>query len=50
MERLSEGIVDRGKNDESIAHVIVKISGTDALLKDTANERIQLEKLILSFS
>jgi len=50
LERLSEAIVDSGENDESIARLIVKISETDALLKDTANERIQIEKLILSFS
>lgn len=50
LERLSEALVDSGENDESIARLIVRIAETDALLKDTANERIQLEKLILSFS
>lgn len=50
LEALSEALMDSGENDESIARLIVKISETDALLKDTANERIQLEKLILSFS
>lgn len=50
LEALSEALVDSGENDESVARLIVKISETDALLKDTANERIQLEKLILSFS
>jgi replication factor C small subunit len=50
LEGLSEALVGSGENDESVARLIVKISETDALLRDTANERIQLEKLILSFS
>ena len=50
LEELSEALMDSGENDESVARLIVKISETDALLKDAANERIQLEKLILSFS
>jgi len=50
LERLSEALIDSGETDESVARLIVKISETDAFLKDAANERIQLEKLILNFS
>ncbi|MDQ1252387.1 MAG: replication factor small subunit [Euryarchaeota archaeon] len=50
LEELSEALVDSGETDESVAHLIVKIAEADSLLKNTANERIQLEKLILSFS
>ena len=50
LEGLSEALVDSGETDEAIARLIVKISETDALLKDAANERIQLEKLISTFS
>lgn len=50
LEGLSEALVDSGETDESVANLIVKIAETDALLRNTANERIQLERLILSFS
>jgi len=50
LEALSEALVDSGETDEAIAHLVVKISETDYLLKDAANERIQLEKLISNFS
>lgn len=50
LEGISEALVDSGETEESVARLIIKISETDSLLKDTANERIQLEKLILSFS
>ncbi len=50
LEGLSEALVNSGETDEAISRLIVKISETDALLKDTANERIQLEKLISNFS
>jgi replication factor C small subunit len=49
LEGLSEVLIDSGENDESVARIIIKISETDAFLKDTANERIQLEKLISDF-
>ena len=50
LEALSEALMDSGENDKSVARLIIKISETDTLLKDTANERIQLERLFLSFS
>ena len=50
LERLSEALADSGETDADIARLVVKISETDALLKDAANERIQLEKLISTFS
>ena len=50
LEGLSEALVDSGETDVDIARLIVKISETDYLLKDAANERIQLEKLISTFS
>ncbi|HWQ45002.1 MAG TPA: AAA family ATPase, partial [Methanosarcina barkeri] len=40
LERLSEALADSGENDKDIARLVVKISETDALLKDAANERI----------
>lgn len=50
LEGLSEALVDSGETDTDIARIIVKISEADARLKDAANERIQLEKLISSLS
>ncbi|HPS88593.1 MAG TPA: replication protein C, partial [Methanosarcina vacuolata] len=50
LERLSEALADSGEADTDIARIIVKISEADAHLKDAANERIQLEKLISSLS
>ena len=50
LEGLSEALVDSGETDEDIARLVVKISETDYRLKDAANERIQLEKLISNFS
>jgi replication factor C small subunit len=50
LESLSETLIDSGESDEDIARLIIKISETDARLKDAANERIQLEKLISDFS
>ena len=50
LEGLAEALVYSGENDENIARLIIKISETDVLLKDAANERIHLEKLILNFS
>lgn len=50
LEGLSEALADSGETDEDIARLIVKISETDARLKDAANDRIQLEKLISDFS
>ena len=50
LEGLAEALVYSGENDKNIARLIVKISETDVLLKDAANERIHLEKLILDFS
>lgn len=49
LEGLSESLINSGENDESVSRLIIKISETDAFLKDTANERIQLEKLISDF-
>lgn len=50
LEGLSEALADSGEADTDIARIIVKISDVDARLKDAANERIQLEKLISSLS
>jgi replication factor C small subunit len=50
LEELSEAVADSGETDADIARLIVKISETDACLKDAANDRIQLEKLITTFS
>ncbi|BAW28694.1 replication factor C subunit [Methanosarcina thermophila] len=50
LERLCEALVDSGESDEDAARLVVKISETDACLKDAANDRIQLEKLISNFS
>ena len=50
LERLCEALVNSGETDEDVARLIVKISETDACLKDAANYRIQLEKLISNFS
>ncbi len=50
LEGLSEALADSGETDAYIARLVVKISETDACLKDAANERIQLEKLISTFS
>jgi replication factor C small subunit len=50
LEGLSEALLESGESDETVARLIVKISETDDLLKDAANERIQLEKLISNFS
>ncbi len=50
LEGLSEALAESGETDTDIARIIVKISEADARLKDAANERIQLEKLISSLS
>lgn len=50
LEKLSEALAESGESDADIARLVVKISETDALLKDAANDRIQLEKLISTFS
>ncbi|MGB9941221.1 AAA family ATPase [Methanosarcina sp.] len=50
LERLSDALADSGETDADIARLVVKISETDARLKDAANDRIQLEKLISDFS
>ena len=50
LEGLSEALIDSGETDADIARLIVKISETDARLTDAASERIQLEKLISTFS
>ena len=50
LEGLSEALADSGETDEDIARLAVKISDTDARLKDAANDRIQLERLISIFS
>jgi replication factor C small subunit len=50
LERLSEALADSGETDVDVSRLVVKISETDARLKDAANERIQLEKLISDFS
>lgn len=50
LEGFSEALVDLGEKDVDIARLVVKISETDACLKDAANDRIQLEKLISTFS
>lgn len=50
LEGLSEALAESGETDADIARIVVKISEADARLKDTANERIQLEKLISSLS
>ncbi len=50
LEGLSEALADSGETDLDIARLVVKISETDARLKDAANDRIQLEKLISTFS
>jgi replication factor C small subunit len=49
LEGLSEALVDSGENDTDVARLIIKISETDAILVNAANERIQLEKLISTF-
>lgn len=50
LEGLSEALADSGETDSDIARLVVKVSETDAFLTDAANERIQLEKLISTFS
>lgn len=50
LEGLSEALIDSGETDADIARLIVKISETDARLTDATSERIQLEKLISTFS
>jgi len=50
LEGLSEALADSGETDSDIARLVVRISETDALLKGAANDRIQLEKLISTFS
>jgi len=50
LEGLSEALAESGETDTDIARIIVKISEADVRLKDAANERIQLEKLISSLS
>lgn len=49
LEGLSDALVDSGENDTDVARLIIKISETDAILVNAANERIQLEKLISTF-
>lgn len=50
LEGLAEALIDSGETDEDVARLIVKISETDSRLIDAASERIQLEKLISTFS
>ncbi|MDY9927614.1 AAA family ATPase [Methanosarcina sp.] len=50
LEGLTEALIDSGETDADIARLIVKISETDSRLTDAASERIQLEKLISTFS
>ena len=50
LEGLTEALIDSGETDSDISRLIVKISEIDFRLKDTFNERIQLEKLISTFS
>lgn len=50
LEGLTEALIDSGETDEDVARLIVKISETDARLTDATSERIQLEKLISTFS
>ncbi|MGB9927456.1 MAG: AAA family ATPase [Methanosarcina sp.] len=50
LEGLTEALIDSGESDADIARLIVKISKTDFHLRDAANERIQIEKLISIFS
>jgi len=50
LEGLSEALIDSGETDADIAHLIVNISEADARLTDATSERIQLEKLISTFS
>ncbi|MDM7919045.1 MAG: AAA family ATPase [Methanosarcina sp.] len=50
LEGLTEALIDSGETDEDVARLIVKISETDSRLIDAASERIQLEKLISTFS
>ncbi|KKG11510.1 AAA family ATPase [Methanosarcina sp. 2.H.A.1B.4] len=50
LEGLTEALIDSGENDADIARLIVKISETDARLTGASSERIQLEKLISTFS
>ncbi len=50
LEGLSEALADSGETDADVARLAVKISETDAHLKDAANDRIQLERLISIFS
>jgi replication factor C small subunit len=50
LEGLSEALVDSGESDAEIARLVVKISEADVCLKDAANERIQLERLLSTFS
>lgn len=50
LEGLSEALIDSGESDTDIARLVVKISEADVCLKDAANERIQLERLLSTFS
>ncbi len=50
LEGLTEALIDSGETDKNVARLIVKISEADAMLTDAASERIQLEKLISTFS
>jgi replication factor C small subunit len=50
LEGLSQALQDLGGADLEIARLLVKIAETDACLGEAANERVQLEKLISSFS
>ena len=47
---LSEALVDSGESDLDIARLIVKVAETDFHLKDANSDRIQLEKLLSTFS
>lgn len=47
---LSEALIDSGETDADIARLIIKISETDARFIGAASDRIQLEKLISTFS
>lgn len=50
LEGLSEALIDSGERDKDVARLIIEISDADSRLTDATSERIQLEKLISTFS
>ena len=50
LEGLSEALIDSGERDKDVARLIIEISDADSRLPDATSERIQLEKLISTFS